>query len=103
MARRRGQWWWRSCQAKAPENIPRRPAIRVSRLRTKPAHVPVHHSRHEASDDLLPALLGDRFALGLALWRSRVRRLPLRHPLGGEDDVGGRRQDWVAPPLSSAK
>src|SRR6266404_4766777 len=95
MARRPRQWWWRSCQAKAPENIPRRPAIRVSRLRTKPAHVPVHHSRHEASDDLLPALLGDRLGLGLAHGWSR-----LRHRLGRNAIAGECRKDGIARRLT---
>src|SRR6267143_875188 len=95
MARRPRQWWWRSCQAKAPENIPRRPAIRVSRLGTKPAHVPVHHSRHEASDDLLPALLGDRLGLGLAHGWSR-----LRHRLGRNAIAGECRKDGIARRLT---
>src|SRR6266403_5929854 len=103
MARRRGQWWWRSCQseAKAPEDISRRPASRLSRLGTKAARVPVHRSRHEAGDDLLPALLGDRFGLGLALWRSRLRhRLRLRRRLGRNAIAGERRKDGIARRLT---
>src|SRR5258708_37422916 len=59
MARRPRQWWWRSCQAKAPENIPRRPAIRGARLGTKPAHVPFQRVETIAGAELIPGLLAE--------------------------------------------
>src|SRR6266446_5427532 len=106
MARRSGRGWWRSCrsQAKGPENVPRRSASRLTRLGTKAAAVPVHHSRHEAGDELLPALIGDRFGLGPALhWAlgwSRLRRRRGSYRLGRNAVARECREDALARRLT---
>src|SRR5258708_11369305 len=116
MARRPRQWWWRSCQAKAPENIPRRPAIRVSRLGTKPAHVPFQRVETIAGAELIPGLLAEvaisRFGLALdwsRLRRRRRRRYPAstkrrKHLLAADNDrlfplpAGHTRRPATSPP-----
>src|SRR5258708_32564449 len=85
----------------ADENFPGGLPSGLAGLGTNRAPFPVHRSRHEAGDDLLPALLGDRFGLGLALWRSRLRyRLRVRHRLGRNAIAGERRKDGTARRLT---